>query len=510
MKSQTKSNNSATFSISDAVVTVSCLDRNPQQEKPENVQTKTEDNSSIDPYLVDWDGIDDKENLKLSSKLRRWVYTILLTCAAFNLSMLSSVWSTTSDSIQSHFETSHEKTVLGISLFVLSFSIGPLFIAPLSEFYGRKPVYAFAYAGYLLSQVMTAFGRNIETLVIGRFFSGMFGSVFLSNVPGTIADLFENHELSMPMTIYTIGPFVGPGIGPVIGGYIDQYAGFRWVFYVFLIYSGVLAVLILTIVPETYPPILKAKKAKRLRTETGDDQYYAPFDKADKRIISAIRGNCTRPFLLLTREPMVLLLCFYTAFLLAIVYFFFVAFPIVFKNVYKFQIHQVGLSFLGLTFGMLLAPATAPIWLKIHARAKANNNGISEPEMRLPQMCIGGMVVPIGLFFFGWTIYPSVHWMAPIVAGGVFGLGCNWTFTGIMSYIVEAYQPVAASAMAANVLLRGVVACVLPLVGSQMLSGMGYHWAISLIGFISIALCPSGFMLFKYGKSLRAKSRFAV
>jgi multidrug resistance protein len=459
--------------------------------------------------LVDWDSIDDKEDVKQMSNTRKWLITILLTVSALNFTALSSMWSTVSASIQKEFGSSFEVTVLGISLFMVCLASGPLLIAPLSEFYGRKPLYTISYLIYFATQFITAFGKNIGTLLVGRALSGFFGSVFLSNTPGTISDIFYPHQLTLPMTLFTIGPFVGPGLGPVISGFIVASVGYKWTFYVFLIWSGVLLIAVFFLVPETYAPILKVKKAKRLRKTTGNEKLYAEFERKDKNILRAVRTNCTRPFLLLALDPMILLLCFYSGFLLAIVYFFFIAFPLVFEDVYGFKIQFVGLSFLGVTVGMIIGSLTAPIWHRIHQSLIEKNKGVPEPEMRLPQLCCGGLIIPIGLFFFAWTIYPSVHWMAPIVAGGIFGLGCYLAFNTILSYLVDAYRQYAASTMAANVSVRCFMAAAFPLFGKQMLYGMTFHWAISFIGFISILLCPSGFLFFKYGKFLRSKSKFA-
>jgi hypothetical protein len=356
---------------------------------------------------------------------------------------------------------------------------------------------------------LTAFGNNIETLLIGRALGPFFGSVFLSNVAGSIADLFYKNELSLPLTVFSLGPFIGPGVGPVIGGFVDASIGFRWVFYIFLIWAGALAVAVVFTVPETYGPKLIVKKARRLRKKTGNQNIKAPLELSDKGIVATMLSNLKRPFMLFLLDPMMTLLCFYTGFVLAIVYFFFVAFPLVFQNIYNFKIQFVGLSFVGITVGMIMAASTASFWENMREKAIAANVGASEPEMRLPQLCVGGIIVPISLFMFAWTIYPSVHWIVPIIASTIFGMGCYWTFNSILSYTVEAYRQYAASAVAANVFVRCAMAGVFPLFGEQLINNLGYHWGITLFAFVSVLLAPSGFVFHRYGKALRARSRFA-
>lgn len=471
-----------------------------------------DDADSPNPDLVDWDGVDDQEDIRGISTLRKWFITILLTTSALQFTSLSSMWSTISQDISEKFGSSFEVTVLGISLFMVMVASGPLLIAPLSEFYGRKPLYVVSYILYFGSQFITAFGKNIATLIIGRALSGFFGSVFLSNTPGTISDIFYKHQITIPMTLFSVGPFVGPAAGPVVSGFVVATIGYEWAFYIFIIWSGVLLVSTTFLVPETFGPILKSKKAQRLRKQTGNDKLYTEYEITRKTlsIVQAIRVNCTRPFRLLALEPMILLLCFYSGFLLAIVYFFFIAFPLVFTDVYHFKIQFVGLSFLGVAVGMIIGGFTAPIWGKIQYRLTQKNNGIHEPEFRLTQLWVGGGILPIGLFMFAWTIYPSVHWIVPIIAGGIFGCGCYLAFNTILAYLVDAYREYAASTMAANVFVRCMMAASFPLFGKQMMYKMTFHWALSFIGFIAILLSPSGFLFFRYGKYLRSKSRFAT
>ena len=122
-------------------------------------------------------------------------------------------------------------------------------------------------------------------------------------------------------------------------------------------------------------------------------------------------------------------LCVYSALLLGILYLFFGAFAIVFETNHGFQLYQVGLSFLGLLVGMLVGIATLPFWdrhyrsLVRHREEAGGEPGGSEPEFRLPPTIAGAVLVPVGLLWFGWTTYASIHWIVPIVGSAVFGMG---------------------------------------------------------------------------------------
>lgn len=128
-------------------------------------------------------------------------------------------------------------------------------------------------------------------------------------------------------------------------------------------------------------------------------------------------------------EPMCSNLCIFSAILLGVLYLFFGAFPIIFETNHGFELYQVGLSFLGLLVGMLAGIATLPYWdrkyrgLIKRREAEGGEPGGSEPEYRLPPAIAGAVLVPIGLFLFGWTTYSSIHWIVPIIGSAVFGMG---------------------------------------------------------------------------------------
>jgi MFS family permease len=266
-------------------------------------------------------------------------------------------------------------------------------------------------------------------MLVARFIDGLSGSAFLSVAGGTVGDMFNREQLQFPMLIYTASPFIGPSIGPLIGGFINQYTTWRWTFYLLLIWAGVNLGMISLLVPETYHPVLLRNKARKLRKETGDERWKAPMEKMNKSIPKTVAYSLLRPFQLLLLEPMVTLLCLFSAILLGILYLFFGAFPLVFEGNHGFTLSQTGLTFLGIFVGMVLGAATDPLWHRnydrlIKQRELATGEiGGSEPEYRLPPSIAGAILVPIGLFVFAWTTYSSVHWVVPIIGSSIFGIG---------------------------------------------------------------------------------------
>lgn len=78
------------------------------------------------------------------------------------------------------------------------------------------------------------------------------------------------------------------------------------------------------------------------------------------------------------------------------------------------------------------------------------------------------------------------------------------------NYLVDVFTVHAASAMAANTVLRSLFASVIPLAGPTMYKQLGYGWGASTLGFIALACVPIPFWFLKYGEWLRTSPRFQV
>lgn len=461
-------------------------------------------------FEVAFDGNgDDKEDMRNISKVRKWVIAIIISLTSFCVTCISAAWSMASENIIEHFGISHEVSTLGISLYVFGLGLGGIFLSPISEYHGRKITYIISLSFSFAFQCVTAFSPNIGSMLFGRYMSGFFGSAFMSVAAGSLADVFPKNEMTVPLLLYTISPFVGPGVLPLISGFINTYLYFRWTFYVMLIWTGLLVLMIVFFVPETYQPVLLKKKAQRLRKVTGDNRYYAPIEKTPIALYESIFLSCKKPLLLIFKDYMTMALCFYTGFALAIVYLFFIAIPYIYKNVFEFGLQFQGLAFLGIIIGMGVASLSSPfIFARQYQKLVERNGGIEIPEFKFLPLMVGVFLVPIGLFIIGWTAYPNLHWIGPIIGSAIFGAGTVLVFNGVFAYTVDAYRLYAASAMATNTFIRCTMSGVFPLFGLQMYEGMGIHWATTLLALVGCVMIPVPFILYKYGPYLRSKSAY--
>ncbi|KAI0188253.1 major facilitator superfamily domain-containing protein [Astrocystis sublimbata] len=468
------------------------------------------DRDESNPFTVSFDGDDDPMCPRSMDITRKWILVCIVGLGSLCVTCASSIYSATYAQMNPEFHQSELLATVGLSTFVLGIASGPLFMGPLSEFYGRRPIYLTSWTMFVIWLIPSAVAHNSATIITTRFIGGFVGSAFLSVAGGTVSDVFKREDIASPMTIISLSPFIGPSLGPLLGGFINYYTNWRWTYYVMIIWSFFLLLLIVFFAPETYHPIKLREKARKLRKETGDQRWKAPMELSTKSIPHTIALSLLRPFQLLALEPMCLLLSLLAAVLLGVIYLFFGAFPLVFGVGFGFNLWQIGLSFLGIAVGMLVGAATNPVWRRVHQRLVKKNGGKPEPEFRLASSILGAVLCPAGLFWFAWTSFPHLHWILPIIGSGIFGCGTLLVFNGIFTFLVDTYPLYAASALAANSFLRCTFAAAFPLFGRQLYKGVGNQWASSVLAFVTLALMPLPYIFFVFGKRLRERSKFTA
>ncbi|KAK5120585.1 MFS siderochrome iron transporter 1 [Meristemomyces frigidus] len=477
----------------------------PEVEKWDYEGSGTDD----DPFVVTW--IDhDPRNPMLYSAVKKWSLTMLVAIATLAVAFVSSAYSGGADQVIRDFGCSEEIFTLGISFFVLGFAVGPLLWAPLSEIFGRQVLYVSTYGLLTVFNAGAAGSNSIATLIVLRFFAGAFGSSPLTNAGGVIADMFPARQRGLAMSLFAAAPFMGPVLGPIVGGFVGETVGWRWVEGVMAIFTGALWILGAIFIPETYPPVLLRRRAQKLSKMTGKVyRSRGDVDQGPTTFGQVFKTSLSRPWVLLFREPIVFLLSVYMAIIYGTLYMLFSAFPIVYQENRGWSPGIGGLAFLGLAVGMILAVAYS-VWDNTrYAKISDAYAGFAPPESRLPICMIGGIAVPVGLFWFAWTNYPSINYMASIAAGVPFGFGMLLVFLGIMNYLIDSYTIFAASVLAANAVLRSIFGAVFPLFTTQMYNNLGIHWASSIPAFLALACVPFPFLFYKYGAQIRVKCKYA-
>ena len=325
-------------------------------------------------------------------------------------------------------------------MFVIGFGVGPLAFAPLSELYGRKPVYVITISLAVIFIIPYAVAQNIGTLLVCRLIDGIAFSAPMTLVGGTLADLWKNEEGGVPMAVFFAAPFVGPAIGPLAGGFLGDASGWRWLYWIQLIINGICWLILTFTIRETYAPAILDKRAKRLRKETGDARYVTEKDLDSRPMSEQMRIFLVRPLQLLCLEPIFLLISLYMAVLYCLLYMFFVAYPIVYVDGKGYSEGITGLMFIPLAIGVVLSAVLSPLVNKHYlSLCRQPPNGKPPAEARLIPMMFSCWLIPVGLFIFGWTSYPHLSYWGPMMGGFPVGFGFIFLYNSANNYLIDTY-----------------------------------------------------------------------
>ncbi|KAL6722016.1 Synaptic vesicle transporter SVOP [Lecanora helva] len=462
-----------------------------------------------DKYLIVRFSAADQGDPKNWSKTFKWYCTMVIAFTCFVVTFNSSVVTADISGVSKEFGVSDQVTLLTVTMLVLGFGIGPLIFAPLSEAKGRKIVYAGTLTTAVISISLATSATSIYTLLVARTIDGVALGAPMTLVGGTLADLWKAEERSTPMIVFSAAPSLGAVIGPLAGGFLAMSHGWRWLYWIQLIVTSIALVLITFTVPETYAPTILAGRAAKLRKETKDPRYIIEQDVRGRTYLERVLTFLTRPFQLLFQEPIVLFTSIYVAIVYGLMYMLFVAYPIVYRTGKGYNASTIGLMFIPMGVGILLGTACAPLVNMHYLKLCRQYHGKPPAEVRLIPMMFACWFIPIGVFIFAWTSYPNFSWIGPAMGGMPFGFGFLFLYNSANIYIVDAYQQQAASALAAVTFFRCMFGSTTVLYTAKIYEKLGFQWASSLIGFVSLGCCAIPFMFYAYGARFRLRSKYA-
>ncbi|GAA5826382.1 hypothetical protein JCM11251_002343 [Rhodosporidiobolus azoricus] len=466
-------------------------------------------------YLVAFEEGDPENPLNWSTRKRTFVASQIsfLTTVVY---IGSAIYTPAYMGVMQEYGVAQVVAVLGLTLFILGYGIGPMLWSPLQETpqIGRTPVYIFTLFCFCILQIPILIPTNLTCVLIFRFLTGFFGSPALATGGASMGDIYSPTKLPYAMAVWSVGAVCGPILGPVVGGFAAQHKGWKWTI-LELLWLACFGLAIFTVwLPETYGPTILKRRAERLRKLTGNDliktheELHAQDEpgllkSGGKQIVTAFR---------LCAEPAVLFANLYLGLIYAIFYLWFEAFPIVFSEYHGFNLGVSSLPFLGFFVTGALTLAGYCLYQKYRIIPRLVDSNLKlAPEWRLELAVFTAPFIPISLFIFGWTgNSPSTHWIGPTIGAALYFPGIFCMFQCILQYLQVAYPSVAASALAGNDFFRSSMAAGFPLFGAPLFHNLGVGPASSLLAGLNILLFPPLVFLWKYGDRLRKRSKFAA
>ncbi|GAA97525.1 uncharacterized protein L969DRAFT_83821 [Mixia osmundae IAM 14324] len=451
----------------------------------------------------------------------------ILCFATLSLTYSSSAFASSVPDVELHFRVSRVVAILPISLFVLGFAVGPLLFGPLSNVFGRRPVYVWSYLLFTICQIGAALSPNIGCLIALRFLSGVFGCSSLNNVSVSVAEFTEPRERLRWLIWYGFFAFGGPVAGPLCGNFIavktrpipgtsnaldsGPRASWRWNFWIMAMSSALAFILLVVESPETCGPILQQRANVKRATEEGREIPRESAGHYINRVRNLILHAMLMPVKLAVCEPLILACSFFFSLLYGIIYGLFAGLPYVFEVTHGWKQDIAGLPYIALGIGFLAGALAIRIPGEImFGREVKRVGGPPPPEARLKILTYVVPLTPISLFIFGFTTYTNIHWFPMMIGLALFSFSTIIVFVSLIPYLLASYQSNAADALAIATFSRSCFAAAFPLFMFQAFETLSPAGACGLLAGVSIVLVPLPWLLMARGPAIRARSRYAV
>jgi len=450
------------------------------------------------------DGKDQANPRNWSRSKRSWT-TLLLFLVVFSQGWVSACDSNVTKPSSKEFHVSQTSETLATALFLLGISAGSLVVGPLSEELGRNPVYLVPSFLYLCFTLGDALSPNFAAQLIFRFLAGISSSSTLSIYGGSLADMWDNEERNRLWPAFALSPLLSPILSPVAGGWISGNISWRWVYWIGLILSGVIYVMALLFLPETFSPMIVQWRTHHLRTITGSDKYTCELEGKES-LGKRLAHNLSRPVKFFTTEPIIISLGFYLVVIYVVIFTFLNGFEFIFTDTWGLSDGDTALAFLGICLGALISIALMPLINMIHRRIDKDED--DTPETLLLPAMVASPFFTISIFWLAWTNYKSISYWSAYASTVLFGYSLTAIFVSSYSYIINIYGTWSSSALGSVTMARYLVAAGMVVAARPMYQGIGVHWSLTFLGCLGVVCLPVPWLLYRYGKILREKSEF--
>jgi multidrug resistance protein len=496
-----------THALEDAITTCPPLDielapiPNTSQSVPDKVD---------DPFLVAFSGHHDVLDPKNWPSRRKWAVTDVLSATGFNRIMVSTIIAPALPLIARELSMTTTQAVMAMSIYILATAIGPLFIGPLSEVYGRAPILHVSGVWFLVWNIVCGFANTKEVLIAARFLAGFGASSINALAGGVMGDIWRPEQRGRSLGVYLLIPLLGAAVGPIIGGFMAGRTTWRWMFWSTSIFQAVMILVAFMAFRETYPLLILKRRAKMLRKTTGDARHYTVHERMEeqKSLFTILASALSRPLQLLFFHPVIQIVAIIEGFHYGILYIVLSSFADLWTQHYHIPVDLSGLHYLAVALGEIAGSQLGGRILDaVHRRMQARSADGStapQPEHRIPLMFPAYLVGYLGLLIYGWTAQYQVHWIAVDIGVFIACVGMQVGGMAMQAYMIDAYVEHTSSAVAATRFLESLCAFLFPLFAPSMYRAMGYGWGNTALAGVGVLLgFPMVFVLWKRGEQWR-------
>ncbi|KAK3068334.1 hypothetical protein LTR53_014183 [Teratosphaeriaceae sp. CCFEE 6253] len=408
--------------------------------------------------------------------------------------------------------------IAGLSLYLWGIAFAPIWTPHVAERTGRSLIYLTALPVCALFVLGAGLSHSLGSILVCRFFAGLTGGPCLVLIEGTFADMWSARTTNTYYAFLGTAAYFGASTGPLAGGYLMKATGnWRWTQYFTCILFAVVFLAGLG-QSETYQSEIPRRRARYqgksrkefIRTQDPALSGVTIGEMLRITVLDAMLGPFT--------DPIIALATLFLLFHFGVVFQWFISVPAALGAPPPmgpgYTVDRIGLA-IGLT-GMVGSTCAALMSITIEQISSGmlmkmfTTPVFASVEYRLVPAMIGQFLITAALFWIGWTVSPDFSPIVPIIGTAVYIFGNASIIISIIPYLFDAFPPAGTlSALTAAASARILFAGMFPLVILYDITALTPKWAFGIFGFVSIAMWPIPFLLFRYGPTWRAKSRYA-
>jgi hypothetical protein len=217
------------------------------------------------------------------------------------------------------------------------------------------------------------------------------------------------------------------------------------------------------------------------------------------------------PAIFFRTEPVIIVFGTYLVFLYILLFTFLSGFDYIFRNTYDLSVGYEGSCFAAIVIGTTTFMICIPgLYSWARYKTKWRRGSPIKPEFRLWPAILTAPLLPISLFWLGWTNYSHISIWSGLAACYIFGIVLIAIYVSTYEYIIDSYREHAAVALASITMARYLIAGGMVIIVRPMYEGIGVQWTMTILGCVATILTPAPLTFWKFGHKLREKSPYAT
>ncbi|MDI1489411.1 MAG: hypothetical protein OHK93_008689 [Ramalina farinacea] len=434
------------------------------------------------------------------------------------------------------FHVSVSKINLTVTTYLIFQGITPMFIGSFADRMGRRPAYIICFVVYIAANIGLAVSRNYASLLAIRCLQAAGISGTQSLCQAVVADIVTSAERGQYVGFVTLSAILGPSLGPIIGGALTDGLGWRSIFWFLTICAGVILILMALFFPETCRPIvgdgsIRPPKTNETLWQLIKDRQRSSSNNSQPPILplTTPEGKVTKASfgikhlftsLTLLRSKELGLLLAYGGLIYSGINAISAALPSQFTEIYGFNSLEIGLMFLPMAAGSVVAVGVAGKAINWNYRRHAKNLGLTVDKSRqidltdfpierarlevaVPLLYVSAALV----IAWGWALQSRTSVAVPCVLAFLMGVVYIGVLNVFNTLITDLYRKKAGAATAANWFIRCMLGAVMTAVIQPLILAVGSGWAYTIMGLAYVLFSPVLFLIMWKGMAWRKEER---